>query len=140
MDADDRPKTVRIRFAKRMSDGKVWQSAPLYDSFAGLARAARMRTCAWRLMDERRAGTLASPALWETDPNYMLAAYMAAAYEKHKRGEGELPFDTMTVGDDSWQGDIRVVEDVVLDLDALEADDRADRDSIDADSVAVWTC
>ena len=68
-------------------------------------------------------------------PNFLLTAYIAAAHQEYEQCGGSLPLDTMAVGDGSWLGDIRVVEEVVLDLDALPVGDE-----VHAKSGWEWAC
>ena len=129
MDAYGSPKTVKVSFAKRMPDGEARQSAPLCDSTAGFTRVGHMLSYARRVRDERESGAFSSPDLCELEPNSLLTAYIAAAYHEYERGGGSLPLDTMAVGDCSWLGCIQVVEEVVLDLDDLLADDAVHKKS-----------
>ena len=140
MDAKGGPKTVKIRFAKRMPDGEVRHSAPLYDSSAGFARAEHMLSYARHARDGREGGAFASPALRELEPNFLLTSYIAAAHQEYERG-GSLSSDTMAVGDGSWLGNIRVVEEVVLDLDELLVNEEpAVSGEIRSLNGRVWTC
>ena len=135
MDADGRPKTVKIRFSKRMPDGEVRQSAPLYDSSAGFARIGHMLSYARRVRNGREGGAVVSSALRELEPNFLLTAYIAVAHQERERGEPSPPVEAMAVGDGSWLGDIRVVEEVVLDLDELLVED-----AVHEKSGWEWSC
>ena len=135
MDADCRPETVKVRIAKRMPDGEVQHSAPLYDSSAGFARVGHMLTYPRRVRDGCEGGAFACRAPCKLDPDFLLRSYIAVAHQKCEQGGGSLPLETMAVGDGGWLGDIRVVEEVVVDLDSLLVDDAAQRKS-----GWEWTC
>lgn len=120
-------KTVKIVFRKRMPDGALRQSAPLYDSSSRRARIEHAIEYARTLREGCESGAFGSQALCEDmEPNHVMTAYIAAAHlqrthiERSKEDgepDADLRLDTMAVGCGEWLGDIRWVLFCCIDLD-----------------------
>ncbi len=120
--------TVRIVFQKRMPDGVLRQSKPLYDSSSGEARIKDAIEYARRLREGCESGTLASKWLCEMEPNRVMTAYVVHAHTqktpidpstKEEAPDPALTLDTMVLGsDDEWLGDIRMELSCYIDLGA----------------------
>ena len=137
MGAGGRPQTIRVVFKKRMPDGAVRHSVPLYDSSAGIARAEHMMRYAQLVRSGVEGGALLSPALCELEPNFLMTAYIAVAHQEHELDPDSLCLDTMSVGDGAWLGSIRWILRVEIDMDNLY-DDVALHEL--SESVGGWTC
>ncbi len=119
-------RTVKIVFQKRMPDGALRRSTPLYDSSSGCARIEHAIEYARMLRAGCESGALSSSVLCDMEPNHVLTAYIATAHlerthiegseEGGERGPG-LRLDTMAVGYGEWLGDIRQVLFCCIDLD-----------------------
>ncbi len=125
-------RTVKVVFQKRMPDGTLRQSTPLYDSSSGSARIEHAIEYARLLRDGCKSGALASEALCQMEPNHVMTAYVAAAHMQKMHidplgAEGEpdpdLRLETMVLGFGEWLGDIRRVLFCCIDLDAELSDD-----------------
>ena len=120
--------TVKIVFQKRMPDGTLRQSTPLYDSSSGVARIEHAMEYARMLRDGCESGTLASKALCDMEPNHVMTAYVATAHMERMHIElssddvaleldPDLKLDTMALGYGEWLGDIGQVLFCRIDLD-----------------------
>ena len=124
--------TVKIVFQKRMPDGALRQSIPLYDSTSGFARIEHAIEYARMLRAGCENGTLSSQALCEMEPNHVMTAYAATAHMQRMHIEeteyandlkSDLRLDTMVVGYGEWLGDVRSVLFCCIELDGeLSAD------------------
>ncbi len=124
--------TVKIVFQKRMPDGALRQSTPLYDSASGFARIEHAIEYARMLRAGCENGTLSSQALCDMEPNHVMTAYVVTAHlQRMHIGETEyandlksdLRLDTMVVGFGEWLGDVRSALSCCIDLDGeLSAD------------------
>lgn len=124
--------TVKIIFQKRMPDGALRQSTPLYDSSSGFARIEHAIEYARMLRAGCENGTLSSRALCEMEPNHVMTAYVATSHMQRTHIEeaeyandlkSDLRLDTMVVGYGEWLGDVRSVLLCCIDLDGeLSAD------------------
>ena len=118
--------TVRIVFQKRMPDGAVRQSAPLYDSSSGRDRIVHAIEYARLLRTGCENGSLSSPSLCEMEPNHVMTAYVVTAHLERTHVEGseesdevhsDLSLDTMVLGYGDWLGNVRKVLSCCIDLD-----------------------
>ena len=118
--------TVKIVFQKRMPDGALRQSIPLYDSTSGFARIEHAIEYARMLRAGCENGTLSSQALCEMEPNHVMTAYAATAHMQRMHIEeteyandlkSDLRLDTMVVGYGEWLGDVSQVLFCCIDLD-----------------------
>ena len=124
--------TAKIVFQKRMPDGVLRQSTPLYDSSSGCSRIEHAIEFARMLRAGCENRTLSSQALCDMEPNHVMTAYVVTAHlqrthieatEYSKVLEPGLRLDTMVVGYGEWLGDIRKVLFCCIDLDGdLSAD------------------
>ena len=119
-------RTVKIVFQKRMPDGALRQSAPLYDSSSGKARIEHAIEYARLLRTGCENGVLSSPALCAMEPNHVMTAYVVTAHLERTHVEGPresddadagLSLDTMVLGYGEWLGNIRKVLSCCIDLD-----------------------
>lgn len=123
---------VKIVFQKRMPDGALRQSIPLYDSTSGFARIEHAIEFARMLRAGCENGTLSSQALCEMEPNHVMTAYVATSHMQRTHVDeiehandlkSDLRLDTMVVGYGEWLGDVRSVLFCCIDLDGeLSAD------------------
>ncbi len=120
--------TVKIVFQKRMPNGTLRQSTPLYDSSSGVARIEHAIEYARMLRDGCESGTLASEVLCAMEPNHVMTAYVATAHMERMHIERsrddvafeldpDLKLDTMALGCGEWLEDIRQVLFCCIDLD-----------------------
>ena len=118
--------TVKIVFQKRVPDGTLRQSTPLYDSSSGVARIEHAIEYARMVRDGCESGTLASKALCDMEPNHVMTAYVATAHMQRMHIElarddveldPDLKLDTMALGYGEWLGDVRQVLFCCIDLD-----------------------
>ena len=124
--------TVKIVFQKRMPDGALRQSTPLYDSSSGCSRIQHAIEYVRMLRAGCENGTLSSQALCDMEPNHVMTAYVVTSHfqRTHIVGaedadvlESDLRLDTMVLGYGEWLGDIRQVLFCCIDLDGeLSAD------------------
>ena len=136
MGAGDRPQTIRVIFKKRMPDGAVRHSVPLYDSSAGIARAEHMLRYVQLVRSGVAGGAFLSPALCELEPNFLMTSYVAVAHQEHELNADSLCLDTMSVGDGVWLDAVCRVLRVEIDLDNL-IDDALLNDLRESGG---WTC
>ena len=123
---------VKIVFQKRMQDGALRQSTPLYDSSSGFARIEHAIEFARMLRAGCENGTLSSQALCDMEPNHVMTAYVVAAHLQWTHIEeteyaidvkSDLRLDTIVVGFGEWLSDVRGVLFCCIDLDGeLSAD------------------
>ncbi len=118
--------TVKIVFQKRMPDGTLRQSTPLYDSSSGVARIEHAIEYARMLRAGCENGTLTSKALCDMEPNHVMTAYVAIAHMQRTHIElasddmaldSDLRLDTMALGYGEWLGDVGQVLFCCIDLD-----------------------
>ncbi|MYE55111.1 MAG: hypothetical protein F4X34_07955 [Chloroflexi bacterium] len=118
--------TVKIIFQKRMPDGALRQSTPLYDSSSGFARIEHAIEYARMLRAGCENGMLSSQALCEMEPNHVMTAYVATSHMQRTHIDeteyandlkSDLRLDTMVVGYGEWLGDLRSVLFCCIDLD-----------------------
>ena len=122
MGAGNRSQTIRVVFKKRMPDGSVRHSVPLYDSSAGIARVEHMLRYAQLVRRGAEGGAISSSALCDLEPNFLMTAYVAVAHQEHEiKGDG-LCLDTMAIGNGSWLGAVCMVLRAEIDLDDMVDD------------------
>ena len=120
--------TVKIVFHKRMPDGTMRQSTPLYDSSSGVARIEHAIEYVRMLRAGCEAGTLTSKVLCDLEPNHVMTAYVATAHMQRTHIEPAsddvaleldpgLKLDTMALGYGEWLGDVSQVLSCCIDLD-----------------------